>query len=57
MPALHTQPLFMMEKAGFLDQLGRENVCADIDLALMRSREILGLPAVVCDDSDRKNGL
>jgi SulP family sulfate permease len=40
----HTQPLFMMDKAGFLDLLGRENVCADIELALARSREILGLP-------------
>jgi SulP family sulfate permease len=40
----HAQPLFMMDKAGFLDRLGRENVCADIDLALARSREILGLP-------------
>ncbi len=40
----HTQPLFMMDKAGFLDQLGRENVCADINLALARAREILGLP-------------
>src|ERR1043166_435331 len=26
----HTQPLFMMDKAGFLDRLG-ENVCANID--------------------------
>jgi sulfate permease, SulP family len=42
----HTQPLFMMDKAGFLDRLGRENVCANIDLALARSREILKLPAV-----------
>lgn len=42
--APHTQPLFMMGKAGFLDQLGRENVCADIELALARSRRILGLP-------------
>jgi SulP family sulfate permease len=40
----HTQPLFMMDKAGFLDQLGRENVCANIELALNRAREILGLP-------------
>lgn len=37
----HTQPLFMMDKAGFLDRLGRENICADIDSALARSREIL----------------
>jgi hypothetical protein len=34
----------MMDKAGFLDRLGRENVCADIDLALARAREILNLP-------------
>ncbi len=46
----HTQPLFMMDKAGFLDQLGRENVCADIELALARSREILGLPPVPPSD-------
>jgi SulP family sulfate permease len=37
----HTQPLFMMDKAGFLDRLGRENVCAHIDAALERAREIL----------------
>jgi SulP family sulfate permease len=38
----HTQPLFMMQKAGFLDKLGQENICADIDLSLARAREILG---------------
>lgn len=42
----HAQPLFMMDKAGFLDQLGKENVCANIELALARSREILGLAPV-----------
>jgi sulfate permease, SulP family len=52
----HTQPLFMMEKAGFLDQLGRENICADIDLALARSREILSQPAVATTTND-KTGL
>ena len=40
----HTQPLFVMEKAGFLERIGRENVCADVDASLARSREILGLP-------------
>ncbi len=40
----HTQPLFMMDKAGFLDRLGRENVSANVMLALERAREILGLP-------------
>ena len=37
----HTQPLFMMDKAGFLARLGKENVCANIDLSLARAREIL----------------
>jgi sulfate permease, SulP family len=40
----HTQPLFMMDKAGFLDRLGRKNVCANIGHSLERAREILGLP-------------
>jgi len=33
-----------MDKAGFLDRIGRENVCAHVDAALARAREILGLP-------------
>jgi len=40
----HTQPLLVMDNAGFLDRIGRENVCADVDIALERAREILGLP-------------
>jgi len=40
----HTQPLFMMDKAGFLDRLGWENVCANIEHSLGRAREMLGLP-------------
>jgi SulP family sulfate permease len=46
----HAQPLFMMDKAGFLDKLGRENVCANIELALARSREILGMPPAFPSD-------
>jgi SulP family sulfate permease len=42
--APHTNPLMVMEKAGFIDRLGRENVCPHIDAALARAREILGLP-------------
>ncbi len=46
----HTQPLFMMDKAGFLDRLGKENVCANIELSLARAREILGLPPAPASD-------
>ncbi|MEI2727294.1 MAG: sodium-independent anion transporter [Verrucomicrobiota bacterium] len=42
--APHTQPLLVMAKAGFLDRIGRENVCPHIDAALARARDILGLP-------------
>jgi sulfate permease, SulP family len=42
--APHTNPLMVMEKAGFIDRLGHENVCPHIDAALDRARVILGLP-------------
>jgi SulP family sulfate permease len=42
--APHTNPMMVMEKAGFIDRLGHENVCPNIDAALDRAREILGLP-------------
>jgi len=37
----HTQPLFVMEKAGFIDRLGRDNVCPNVDAALARARQLL----------------
>jgi sulfate permease, SulP family len=42
--APHSQPLLVMEKAGFLDRIGRENVSPHVDAALDRARQILGLP-------------
>lgn len=39
--APHTQPLLVMDNGGFLDRIGRENVCAHLDAALARAREIL----------------
>jgi SulP family sulfate permease len=42
--APHTNPMIVMEKAGFIERLGPENVCPHIDAALARAREILGLP-------------
>lgn len=46
----HTQPLLVMDNAGFLERIGRENVCAHIDAALTRAREILGLPPAPSTD-------
>ncbi len=41
----HRQPLDMMVKAGFVEKLGRANIRAHFDDALVRAREILALPA------------
>jgi SulP family sulfate permease len=49
--APHTQPLAVMENAGFIDAIGRDNVCPHIAAALARSREILKLPPVVEPDN------
>jgi hypothetical protein len=40
-PAPQVQPLHTMEKAGFIDRIGIENICPDIDAALIRAKEIL----------------
>src|SRR5438132_12198159 len=37
----HTQPLLAMDRAGFLDRLGRENVCAHSDDDLWPRGKIL----------------
>jgi SulP family sulfate permease len=41
---VHTQPLFAMTQVGLLDLYGEENIFGNIDDALDRAREILGLP-------------
>ena len=48
--APHTHPLMVMEKAGFIERLGPENVCPHIDAALERARELLGLPPATPTD-------
>lgn len=35
------QPLSVMERAGFVDEIGRENVCPDIEAALDRANRLL----------------
>jgi SulP family sulfate permease len=37
----HTQPYFLMHQAGFFERIGKENVVANLDEALQRSRELL----------------
>ena len=44
----------VMEKAGFIDRVGRENVCPHIDAALRRAREILGLPPAPATDPNHE---
>jgi sulfate permease, SulP family len=42
---LHAQPLFAMERSGFVDRIGLQNLCADLDHALQRARELLAAPS------------
>lgn len=41
---VHTQPLYAMTQAGIFDLYGEENIHGNIDDALDRAREVLGLP-------------
>jgi SulP family sulfate permease len=36
----HTQPYFLMEKAGFLERVGKDNVTGDLEAAVARAREL-----------------
>jgi hypothetical protein len=47
------QPYMLMDRSGFFDRLGRENICAHIEAALIRAREILGLPPASAGDSQK----
>jgi SulP family sulfate permease len=42
MSGLQPQPRRVFERSGLIERIGEENICADIDCALSRSREILG---------------
>ncbi len=37
----HSQPLFALTQAGFIERLGADNICGDIDSSLERARKIL----------------
>jgi SulP family sulfate permease len=39
--APHSQPLFALTRAGFIDRLGMDNICGDIDSSLDRARQIM----------------
>src|SRR5438105_4908400 len=42
---VHSQPVVALERSGLYDELGEENIHGNIDDALNRAREHLGLPA------------
>ena len=44
---LHRQPLAMLAKAGFVEKIGRPNICAHFDAALERAREVLASPGAL----------
>ena len=38
---VQAQPMKVLFESGFIDRLGLANVCANVDAALMRARELL----------------
>ncbi len=38
----HTQPYFLLEKSGFLERLGADNIAGDLDAAVARARVLVG---------------
>ncbi len=38
----HTQPYALMDRSGFLDRVGSENIAADLESAVARARQLLG---------------
>ena len=49
---VHAQPVVALTRAGVLRQLGEENALGNIDAALNRARELLGLPLVDASHED-----
>ena len=49
---VHAQPVVALTRAGVLKQLGEENALGNIDAALNRARELLGLPIVDTSHED-----
>lgn len=41
---VHAQPLIVLERSGLLDKIGADNIHGNIDDALNRARNLLGLP-------------
>ena len=37
----HTQPYSLMDKFGFLERVGAENIAADLEAGIARARELL----------------
>ena len=42
---VHTQPLFALEKIGLVDQIGRENLCENLDSSIKRAKILQEIPA------------
>lgn len=41
---VHTQPVVALQRSGFIEEIGEQNLLGNIDDALDRAREFLGLP-------------
>jgi sulfate permease, SulP family len=41
--APHSQPLFALARSGFIEKIGEENICGDMDAALARAEKIMAV--------------
>ncbi len=39
----HSQPLFALMRAGFMERIGEENICGDMESSLARARQLIDL--------------
>jgi SulP family sulfate permease len=46
---VHAQPMFALARSDLLDEIGDENLCADLEHALARAREHLGIDEVLAE--------
>lgn len=42
----HTQPYVVMERAGFLERVGEDNIAADLDTAVARAKVLVATPGI-----------
>lgn len=54
---INPKPLQAFKQSGLFYKIGKENICANIDLALYRAKEILGITPLLLESKIAKGGI